>query len=768
MQKIKTGNTIKNKEFPHEELLKMYDVEALHTKPLKGDINYSNIKFELVAKDNVKYILKIFPDAEELQLAKEESRILNEINKHISFKVPFTIENIHGQLFSATENGEAKLLRYIEGAFIADVAQTPELLFSLGKKIAELDKALAQVQSPVLKSRTLFWDIQHAELSFRKTIFMAEPAKKKIVDYYFDRFRHFIAPQLNSLRHSIIHGDLNDYNILVKDNTIEGFLDFGDATYTPLINELAVACTYIMLNKQKPFEEILPLIKGYHEILPLNEDEIILLPDLITVRLCISVCNSAEKKYTNQDDEYVLISEKPAWQLLEQWIKTNPLKIKLLFSKAIGFNTDSFTERRETIIAARKKHTGSSLSLSYRKPLYFTGAAFQYMYDEQGNTYLDAYNNIPHVGHCHPKISSAISGQVRILNTNTRYLFDSFYEYIEKLLRHFPPALNKVFFVNSGSAATDLAVRMAKTHTGRNYMAVLEQGYHGNSIAGIEVSSYKFDGRGGSGTPPNIIKLPLPKEYMGIFSSGAEYAGAAKAQLQREIAMGRIPAAFIAEPVSGCGGQVFLAQGYLKEIQLFLKQQGVLTIIDEVQTGFGRLGNYFWGFEMHGIIPDIVILGKPMANGHPVAAVVTTEEVAQTFANGMEFFSSFGGNSVSCSAAGAMLDVLVGEQLQENAKEVGEYFHASLRELQTSFPLIGDIRGEGLFLGIELVDDQNRPSARTAQTLTEFLKERFILTGTDGPFNNVIKIKPPLCFNKSDVDHFINILDEGLNDRLHQ
>lgn len=194
----------------------------------------------------------------------------------------------------------------------------------------------------------------------------------------------------------------------------------------------------------------------------------------------------------------------------------------------------------------------------------------------------------------------------------------------------------------------------------------------------------------------------------------------------------------------------------------------MLTIIDEVQTGFGRLGNYFWGFEMHGIIPDIVILGKPMANGHPVAAVVTTEEVAQTFANGMEFFSSFGGNSVSCSAAGAMLDVLVGEQLQENAKEVGEYFHASLRELQTSFPLIGDIRGEGLFLGIELVDDQNRPSARTAQTLTEFLKERFILTGTDGPFNNVIKIKPPLCFNKSDVDHFINILDEGLNDRLHQ
>ncbi len=388
-----------------------------------------------------------------------------------------------------------------------------------------------------------------------------------------------------------------------------------------------------------------------------------------------------------------------------------------------------------------------------------TGAAFQYMYDFKGNTYLDARNNIPHVGHCHPKISQAISRQTRLLNTNTRYLYDSLAKYTEHILSYFPPKLNKIFFVNSGSAASDLAVRMAQTYTSRNHLLVLEHGYHGNTTIGINISSYKFDGKGGKGISPGVTSLPLPKLFNGKFRTGEEYAKNATEQISGLVNNNILPAAFIAEPVSGCGGQVPLAPGYLKTIKPFLEKHKILTILDEVQTGFGRLGDYFWGFEMHGIVPDLVILGKPMGNGHPVAAVVTTEKISNAFATGMEFFSSFGGNPVSCEAANAVLEVIEEEKLKQNAKETGDYFLSSLKSLQKDFPAIGDIRGSGLFIGVEFINNEEKPDTKFAEMVNNSLKQHFILAGTDGP---VLKIKPPLCFNKSNVDLFIEKLNEIL------
>ena len=441
---------------------------------------------------------------------------------------------------------------------------TDKLLFSLGEKIAELNIALSEVKSPILASRKLFWDLQNATLSYHKTQLIKEPEKRKLVNYYFDRFRQFVLPHLHTLRHSIIHGDLNDYNILVKDGKIEGFLDFGDATYTPLINELAIAMTYIMLGKEHPFEQLLPLLKGYHKINPLTKPEVELLPELITTRLCISLCNSAEKKHIRQDNEYVLISEEPGWALIEKWIKVNPLKIKKLFFDATGFESEVAKHKKDELLSIRNKTAGKSLALSYKVPVYMTSAAFQYMFDECGNTFLDAYNNIPHVGHCHPKISEVLSKQARILNTNTRYLYDSYAAYSEKLLRYFPSSLSKVFFVNSGSEATDLAIRMARTFNQRNHIAVLEHGYHGNSTLGIEVSSYKFDGKGGNGKADHILKLPLPNLFSGKYATGIEFAEEAKKIIHEAIESGNNPAAFIAEPISGCGGQVPLAPGYLK------------------------------------------------------------------------------------------------------------------------------------------------------------------------------------------------------------
>jgi ethanolamine-phosphate phospho-lyase len=741
----------------------IFGITIYEIKSLDGDINYSNKKYRITDNSGRKYVLKIFPDKKEWILAEEESIVLDKIGQKLSFKVPQNIKLPDGQMFFEYEGDKAKLLDFIDGDFIADVPHSEKLLVSLGEKIAELDVSLQNIESPIFASRILFWDIQHTHLSLPKIAFIKEPERRKLIQYYIDRFTTFVLPIQHLLRHSIIHGDLNDYNILVEGESISGFLDFGDATYSPMINDLAIALTYMMLNKQNPFEVILPIISGYQKHISLTQDEVDLLPDLITSRLCISLCNSAEKKHLGQDNEYVLISEKPAWYLLELWAKTNPIAIQRYFYEAVGFQKNENFPKAE-INKIRAKIAGKSLGLSYQEPIQMTSALFQYMFDEKGNTYLDCYNNIPHIGHCHPTISKAISSQTRKLNTNTRYLTDSFNKSSEGLLKYFPEQLTKVYYLNSGSEANDLAIRMARTITGRNTVVVLEHGYHGNTATGIEISSYKFDGKGGKGKGPNILKLPLPNLFKGKLKTAQEYAKDAINLIKQ---LPEKPCAFIAESISGCGGQVPLAEGYLQILYEYFAANGIITISDEVQTGFGRLGNWFWGFEMHNVIPDIVVLGKPMGNGHPVAAVITTENMSENFSNGMEFFSSFGGNQVSCEVVASVLEVIETENLQENAKAVGKYFKDELQNIKNKYPAIADVRGEGLFLGIEFQTNSGQPDKATANFIKNELKLKFILTGTDGPFDNVLKIKPPLCFTKENVDFFINKFEGILRTMNH-
>jgi len=748
---------MKNKEQTTVERIEnIFKIKISKVKELDGDVNYSNEKYVIETIKGKKHIVKIFPERDEWLLAKEESIILHQISDKLSFQVPQNIPLPNGDLFFEYEKCKGKLLNYIEGDFIASVPQSENLLYSLGEKIAELDIALQTIESPVLASRKLFWDIQNAQMSEYKIELIKEAEHQKLVRFYLDRFTQFVLPIQHTLRHTIIHGDLNDYNILVKNDSIQGFLDFGDATWSPMVNEIAIAMTYMMLGKNNPIDDITPLLKGYHRINPLSKQEVELLPDLITTRLCISLCNSAEKKHLGQDTEYVLISEKSGWELLEKWATINPIKIKNTFLNTTGLDTVEQASKQD-VLQSRRSLTGKSLRLSYREPIQMTSALFQYMFDEEGNSYLDAYNNISHVGHSHPLVSQAISRQIRQLNTNTRYLYDSLTTYSTKLLKYFPSKLCKVFFVNSGSEANDLAIRMARTFTKRHKIAVLEHGYHGNTTLGIEISSYKFDRKGGNGASANVIKLPLPDSFNGKYQTGLGFADEALQILQKA---SEKSCAFISEPISGCGGQVPLANGYLQRLYTYFNNEGIVTISDEVQTGFGRLGQWFWGFEMHGVVPDIVILGKPMGNGHPIAAVVTTEVIANSFANGMEFFTSFGGNPVSCEVASTVLDIIKNENLQQNAKNVGNYFMERLSELKQKYACIADIRGKGLFLGIEFMTKDKKPDTDTANWIKNQFKENFVLTGTDGPYDSVIKIKPPLCFSKKNVDEFIRIFDE--------
>jgi 4-aminobutyrate aminotransferase-like enzyme/Ser/Thr protein kinase RdoA (MazF antagonist) len=428
---------------------------------------------------------------------------------------------------------------------------------------------------------------------------------------------------------------------------------------------------------------------------------------------------------------------------------------------------DRFPKQDPTIqetLTARRKLLGKNLSISYQKPLKIVRGWRQHLYDESGRPFLDFYNNVPLVGHSHPRVVEAVQNQIAVLNTNTRYMHDLVNRYAERLTQHLPEPLRVCFFVNSGTEANELALRLARTHTGREDIIVLEHAYHGNTSTLIDISPYKFDGPGGSGRKPWVHVACLPDDYRGKYrrddpQAGPKYAAHVGEILEGMSKQGHAPAAYIAETLPSVGGQIVFPPKYLEEVYTRVRGAGGLCIADEVQVGFGRLGTHFWGFETQNVIPDIVVLGKPIGNGFPLAAVITTSEIARSFDNGMEFFSTFGGNPVACAAGLAVLNAVEEENLQERALGVGNYLKESLLSLQERYPIIGDVRGPGLFLGVDLVLDPVTRSAATAQAgyVVNRLRESGILTGTDGPFNNVIKLRPALIISERDVDIFTKI-----------
>jgi 4-aminobutyrate aminotransferase-like enzyme/Ser/Thr protein kinase RdoA (MazF antagonist) len=422
-------------------------------------------------------------------------------------------------------------------------------------------------------------------------------------------------------------------------------------------------------------------------------------------------------------------------------------------------------------LAARRALLGKNLSVSYQRPLKIVRGWMQYLYDDAGRAYFDVYNNVPLVGHSHPRVVEAAQAQLALLNTNTRYLHDNVNRYAERLTRLLPEPLRVCFFVNSGSEANELALRLARAHTGREDIIALEHAYHGHTSSLIDISPYKFDGPGGHGKKPWVHVAPLADDYRGAYRRGDKQAGAKYARCVAEIldrtrADGRGVAAYIAETLPSVGGQIVFPPDYLAEVYRHVRGAGAVCIADEVQVGFGRLGTHFWGFEMQGVVPDIVVLGKPIGNAFPLAAVITTPEIADSFNNGMEFFSTFGGNPVACAAGLAVLDVLEEGHLQQHALRVGAHLIEGLKTLQTRHALIGDVRGSGLFLGIDFVLDREtrEPAPLQAFYVVNRLRDCGILAGTDGPHHNVIKLRPPLVFSEADADLFLKTLDAVLQE----
>ena len=428
-------------------------------------------------------------------------------------------------------------------------------------------------------------------------------------------------------------------------------------------------------------------------------------------------------------------------------------------------------DKASQILKSRQKYLGKGMSLQYKEPLHIVRGSGVYLIDQNGRKYLDTVNNVAHVGHENSRVVIAGQRQMGMLNTNSRYLHKNITDLAEKLKETLPPELSVFHFVNSGSEANELALRMVKAVTGSSQMLVSKVGYHGNTNGCIEISSYKFDGKGGEGAPNHIHVFPMPDCYRGKYrgaDSAIEYANEVRVLIDNIINKGNKLGGLIIEPILSCGGQVELPEGFLKSIYPLVRKAGGLCISDEVQTGFGRVGRTFWGFELHGVIPDIITLGKPMGNGHPVAAVVCSKQVANKFANGMEFFNTFGGNPVSCAIAKEVLEVVLDKQLQYNAFKVGEYLKSELKKLANKNPIMGSIRGQGLFLGVELVSKNKDPLADHASYLVNRMKKNGVLMSIDGPDNNVIKIKPPIIFSKQNSRQLIIILSKILKEDFMQ
>jgi 4-aminobutyrate aminotransferase-like enzyme/Ser/Thr protein kinase RdoA (MazF antagonist) len=675
----------------------------------------------------------------------------------------------------------ARLFTWIPGVPLAEAGPaSPALLEDLGARLAELDAALDGFDHPAAH-REFYWDLARAfDIVGESAALVADDVMRSLVTELSARIRARDGERLARLRRAVVHNDPNDYNVLVslppeggnyktssanlplKDGSSEhpvvsafrrnvtGILDFGDIVYSYAVADLAIAIAYAVLDTPDPLDASVSIVRGYARSRPLDDDEVAAIFGLVLLRLCASVCIAARQQRQRPDDPYLSISQAPIARTLPRLAAIGLDEAEAAFRRARG-RTPAET------LAARRRVIGSNVSVAYREPVKIVRGWMQYLYDESGRRYLDAYNNVPHVGHSHPRVVKAATEQMLLLNTNTRYLHDKLAMFAERLVATLPPPLGICYFVNSGSEANELALRLARAHTRRRNVIVLDAAYHGNTTTLVDISPYKFNGPGGEGAPPWVHVLPLPDTYRGKYRRDDPRAGEKYAEFAR---FAPNPGAFIAESAPSVGGQIVLPDRYLASVYAIVRAAGGVCIADEVQTAYGRMGTHFYAFEAQRVVPDIVVLGKPIGNGYPLGAVVTTPEIAASFDNGMEFFSTFGGSTVSCAVGLATLDVVQEERLQAHARAVGDVLLRRLREAVGRHPLVGDIRGSGLFLGVELVKDRETlaPAGDEASAAVNRMRHRGILLGTDGPFHNVLKIRPPMPFNEEDAEQLVGAL----------
>ena len=669
------------------------------------------------------------------------------------------------------ENGtkhSIRILSYLPGSPPKHDPSEQELLRPIGSCLARLAWDLRGFFHPIANYE-LLWDLKHTSKLRPLLAHINDPNHRKLAKYFLDRFDQNVLPQLPKLRAQIVHNDFVPDNILVAMNDpgrVVGIVDFGDMIHTALIIDLATSIARMIDGQADPVGAAREVILGYHEIIPLEDPELRILYDLIAARLTmLNVIASWRVMIHPYNKDYIIGGIERTWSTLEAWRAQDPADVTKKFFRVCGlWEIDKVNSIRKVAnethhshLARRDRLLGPCTYLFYDTPLHIVRGEGVWLYDRDGNRYLDAYNNVAHVGHSHPHVVNAIAKQSSQLNTSTRYMHGHILELAEQITKQMPEPLSVCMFVCTGSEANELAWQMAKLVSGNSGALITKFSYHGGTDATTQFSTEKIPEKKLSSHVQTLF-APASDTTFREPDSGIGNAITALGKKGHRPAMLILDTAFVSD------GIYTSPKGYLTTLFEKTRAAGGLCIADEVQGGFGRLGQHFWGFQFDDVIPDIVTLGKPMGNGHPIAAVVTRPEIAEALANDMGYFNTFGGNPVSCAAGLAVLEVIEKEALQQNALEVGQYLRDGLGVLQKDYPVIGEIRGSGLLQGVDIVKPDGSLDPEMADRIMNHMRENGILIGTTGQHYPTLKIRPPIVFQKEHAELLLEALMKALEE----
>jgi 4-aminobutyrate aminotransferase-like enzyme/Ser/Thr protein kinase RdoA (MazF antagonist) len=668
------------------------------------------------------------------------------------------------------------LLSYLPGIIAEKAPLTETLLRNHGAMVARLGRAMRGFFHSAAGGRELLWDVRVAERFLPHVAKFQDPARRDTACAFIENFAASTLPRLEGMRAQLIHGDVNPHNLLVdsaETDRITGIIDFGDMIHAPLILDLGSAASDFLMDKENVVDVIETVAEGYHAVTPLELAEAEVLYDLIVMRLLQAALIAAWRiSETPDKPNYLNANFDGKFEVLDELQRVGREEMTRRIRRVCGLAAEmkSVDASRnspsvQALLKRRHRLMGRDLPIFYDPPLHVVRGRDVWLFDADGRRYLDVYNNVAHVGHCHPRVVEAIVRQVRLLNTNTRYLGTQVIEYCERLAALFPGRRMVSALVNSGSEANDIAWRMARAYTGNSGGITMEFAYHGITEA---IDAFSPSGSLTGAQAPHIRTLPAPDDYRGPFKRGeadlaGRYAAGADAAIASLREAGMAPGAFIIDSTFLTNGVLEAPPGYLAAVFDKVRAAGGLCIADEVQAGFGRMGKAMWGHQHYDVVPDIVTLGKPVGNGHPLGVVMTTPEIMEAFLRQTSFFSTFGGNNVSSAAGLAVLDVIEEERLIDNATEVGAYLKQGLKALMPKHGLIGDVRGIGLVVGIELVLDRRDLSPAKAETkrVLDLMRDEGVLIGKEGLHGNILKLRPPIVFRREHADLTVAALDRA-------
>ena len=661
-----------------------------------------------------------------------------------------------------------RMFTFMPGRHLEIGELRPQALRESGAAAARLARSLRGFFHPAA-ARPLVWNARYL-LALRPLLGAIEDAQQReLVEMALDDFAARAQPAFAGLRAQVIHNDLSLGNLVFdEEQRVSGILDFGDVAHSALMCELAI-CAESALARPDGMAALGAVVAGFDSVTPLEDVEFELLPDFLLSRwAAVALISSWRLRRFPASAPYVGGWQQGLWAMFGQVAELGLEEWRGLVQGVVrggGGRGRSLPASAESLAERRRHLFGAALSpLFYDPPLHLVRGEAAWLYDAAGRRYLDAYNNVPIVGHGHPRVVAAIARQSAILASNTRYLHEAPLELAERLIATMPDGLDTVLFVNSGSEANDLAWRLARSFTGGTGGVVTRFAYHGISAAIADLSPEEWHA---AVRPAHVETVPAPDGYRGPYRrEDQDWVGRYAAHIDEAVlalaARGHRPAALLIDTGLTSEGILTPPPDYLREMAQRWRAAGGLLVGDEVQLGFGRSGSHMWGFERHGVVPDIVTLGKPMGNGYPIAAVVTRAEIVERFAADTGWFSTFGGNHVACEAGLAVLDVIEREGLQRHAGLVGLELRSRLLELQQRHPAIGEVRSLGLLVGVELVRDRATREPLPAAGVANAMRDLGVLVGATGPAGNVIKIRPPLVITVEQVAMVTAALDRVL------